>query len=431
MSIVDICKHNALLFTQKICNVAPDNIFPEYIDWADHIATEDTQDYIFHLNKTVSDVEKIIQILKPHLPEQFYEEWKEEWYEATLASAWIHDIGMLDDRNEHGKKSAEFIVKKDSRFEFEKIDIIDRIKIGILCIRHHREWSTVVKYIKSLLSKDLISKLNSYFVDNITPTWTLSLSGKLLSTADSLRYRGQDLRNNLGNSFFLCSECINCNSLYEYPANFCSVTNCKNSTLKTKSVFYHPVKNYQLTSNSLKKFIIYEQLEDNYYQKVNHQKQIINNQNIKILVRADSQIFTCGDILLSNVNIMDYASWKDEITINQIDTDDIEDSINENYKTVYRLTLDSYNPEPALFCFSTYIVNYLADNLVFQNPIMHYTILYIEISNGISFKDYLKKIESGNTIITTIQHSFKRWKREFNKVLPIEINNNSLKEIVL
>jgi hypothetical protein len=107
----------------------------------------------------VADIEKLVQILEPHIPEKYFSEWKDDWYEITLASAWIHDIGMIDVRNDHGEKSAEFVLNNsDPRFNFNAIDLIDRIKIAILCIKHNRDWNAVVQKMKILLPNDAISQ---------------------------------------------------------------------------------------------------------------------------------------------------------------------------------------------------------------------------------------------------------------------------------
>jgi hypothetical protein len=53
---------------------------------------------------------------------------------------------MIDFRNDHGEKSAEFVLNNsDPRFNFNAIDLIDRIKIAILCIKHNRDWNAVVQ----------------------------------------------------------------------------------------------------------------------------------------------------------------------------------------------------------------------------------------------------------------------------------------------
>jgi hypothetical protein len=150
--------------------------------------------------------------------------------------------------------------------------------------------------------KNDISKFNLFFADNGKPIWTLELSAKFLATADSLRYRGQGVRNNLGNSFFLCAQCNQCKSVYNYPSHFCSVINCKDSTLDTKALFYHPIQNHMLSKKNSIEFGIYERFNHG-YDKVSHE--ITNKNNIRFLVRENYQMFTCGDILLSQVSIID------------------------------------------------------------------------------------------------------------------------------
>ena len=64
MSIVDICKRNAIIYSNEICKAKEGTLFPDYIDWSDHIASDDSEEYTYHLNKTVSDIEKLVQIIK-------------------------------------------------------------------------------------------------------------------------------------------------------------------------------------------------------------------------------------------------------------------------------------------------------------------------------------------------------------------------------
>jgi hypothetical protein len=430
VSIIKICKENAIKYSKEICIPKKGNFFPEYIDWADHIATDHSYDYQYHLNKAATDIEKLVKIFETFIPEKYFSDWKDDWYEVTLASAWVHDIGMIADRDDHGTKSAEIVLKNnDSRFNFNAVDIIDRIKIAILCIKHNRDWNTVIQKMNTLLSNDAISQFNSFFDVNNKPKWALDLSAKFLSTADSLRYRGQDLKNNLRNSFSLCTQCDRCKNIYHYPNNICSVINCKDVKLDTKAFFHHPLHNNTMSSKEKLEFALYEKFQDGYYQKVSDP--ITNKQNIRILVRDNNQMFTCGDILLSQVNIMDKFSWFNELTQNHINRDDIDDLISDDYRTVYLVTLDSDNPETALFTFSEYITTFIAKNLVIYYPITNYVILHITISKNIGFVEYLNMLVSDNAIFNTIQSSFHRWKDEYDHVLPVEIDNKKLKEIVL
>ncbi|ETR69727.1 MAG: hypothetical protein OMM_03744 [Candidatus Magnetoglobus multicellularis str. Araruama] len=184
-----------------------------------------------------------------------------------------------------------------------------------------------------------------------------------------------------------------------------------------------------MSSKEKLEFALYEKFQDGYYQKVSDP--ITNKQNIRILVRDNNQMFTCGDILLSQVNIMDKFSWFNELTQNHINRDDIDDLNSDDYRTVYLVTLDSDNPETALFTFSEYITTFIAENLVIHYPITNYVILHITISKNIGFVEYLNMLVSDNAIFNTIQSSFHRWKDEYDHVLPVEIDNKKLKEIVL
>jgi len=62
--IKEIAKQNALKYSEKICQPIEkySYAFPEYFDWSDHIATKKTQEYAYHLNKIVDDIEKILAI---------------------------------------------------------------------------------------------------------------------------------------------------------------------------------------------------------------------------------------------------------------------------------------------------------------------------------------------------------------------------------
>ena len=428
LSIVDICKQNAYLFTLEVCKVKEGNTFPEYIDWADHIAKNDLQGYQYHLNKIVSDLQKLVNIFKSYMPEQNYTEWKEEWYHITIAAAWIHDIGMIDDRDEHGKRSAELILKNDDhRFNFDKIDMVDRIRIAILCIKHHRKWNFVFGAMKEILPGAYLSTFHSFFndIDNGISSWPLELSAKLISAADSLRYRGHGLRNNLGHSFFLCSQCNNCKRIYDYQTSTCK---CKCEKFNTKSLFHHLVNH----SKDTDKFDIYEQYTHESYKKIDRKTPITNELNIRVLVRDDYQIFTTGDLLLSHVEIMDYRSWSNELETKKIKTDDIFDDISDDFKTVYRLTLDAENPEPALFTFSKYIASFLLENLVIGEdsdiPFTNYTILHIQVSDGTSFIDYCNRLEKKD-VMQNINRSFRKWNKRLDMIIPLEIIEKSLKKI--
>jgi len=466
MSIIEICKEKAIEYSNKICKAKIGSIFPEYVDWADHIAKDDINGYQFHLNKTVSDFEKLLNIFKKFMPEH-YIQWEEEWYEVSVASAWVHDIGMIVDRNNHGTKSAELVIKND---EFNEIDYIDRIKIGILCIKHNRGWNVVITEMKRLLNdspsivtdEEVILQLNDIFEEYSRPicfeqkdkrTWPLEFSAKLLCTADSLRYRGTGLRNNLGHSFYLCSQCDKCESVYEYPKSSCS-NECNESRLETKALFYHPVfddilslyddgkyficleekkdkeEDKYVICEDKDKSVIYEKAENGRYQK--YSKHVTNKEYIRVLVRDANQKYTCGDILLSQVEAMDFDSWYNELKSERIDTNEIDGRIDHYNKIVYRVTMDADNPELALYTFSKYIAEFLADNVLINEPFRNIVILHIHIPNdNIHFKSYLSKLE-GYKVYNKIRYLFRRWDNEYNQlVLPLEIDNKFVKDIKL
>ncbi|GAH86140.1 unnamed protein product, partial [marine sediment metagenome] len=171
--------------------------FPEYFDWSDHIATSGTQDYLYHLNKTVLEIDNLVRIFELHFQSKDFKLWKKEWHNQTLSAAWVHDIGMIDNRKEHGIISAEIILGKNGHeFDFNGINNEDRAKIGILCIRHNSGWTKVFRAMKEILIDCGISSdiLEEWFEDEDTPKWDLDFAGKLISTADSLRCRGKNLR---------------------------------------------------------------------------------------------------------------------------------------------------------------------------------------------------------------------------------------------
>ncbi len=173
MDMIEICRTVALKYSEKICEPLDkyDNIFPEYFDWADHIATEKTEDYIYHLNKTVSEIEKMVNIFEKHIPHGYFNSWKNNWYDQTRAAAWIHDIGMIEGRDIHGILSAEYLFENKFGFDFNGISQEDKIKIGMLCIKHNKAWATVYKEINNMLSENKIpySILDEYFEDRNTP----------------------------------------------------------------------------------------------------------------------------------------------------------------------------------------------------------------------------------------------------------------------
>ena len=72
-----------------------------YFDWADHVAVEDVTEYPYHLNKTAQDVEKLSLIFEKTLVKAQFQQWRAQWYQQTVAAAWMHDIGMIKARERH------------------------------------------------------------------------------------------------------------------------------------------------------------------------------------------------------------------------------------------------------------------------------------------------------------------------------------------
>jgi len=149
---------------------------------------------------------------------------------------------MINDRNHHNLESAKQI------FENPDFIMIDKIKISLLCLKHNTGWGDVIKKIYGILAENKInqSDLEQFFDFSRTmpePVWELYFSGQLISTADSLRYRGKELRNNLKNKFGFSMECPVCSKVYNYDEkrNFCSVTDCggRDSIPVTRPIIEH------------------------------------------------------------------------------------------------------------------------------------------------------------------------------------------------
>lgn len=127
--IIDICRQNALHYSQQV--IKPENGFSQYFDWSDHIAVEDTSEFPYHLNKTAQYVEKLSQLFETTLIPAQFQQCYDNWYQHTVAAAWMHDIGMLDAREKHNIISAQYLFHNKQGFDFTHLQKEDKVKIGL------------------------------------------------------------------------------------------------------------------------------------------------------------------------------------------------------------------------------------------------------------------------------------------------------------
>ncbi|MCP4129432.1 MAG: hypothetical protein GY754_00310 [bacterium] len=446
MSIVDICRQNALIYSEKICLPLPQygNIFPEYFDWADHVASPDNSGYPFHLNKIVSDIELLAAIFEKSIPPKYLERWQTNWFQQTLAAAWIHDIGMIDDRDHHGRLSAEFLFKNSHGFDFSDIVDEDKIKIALLCIKHNRGWSDVRGIIKEVLSGFSISTdlLSAYFTDEEEPIWELDFSGKLISTADSLRHRGTDLKNNLTNPFSSWSFCEKCQKLHSGPRGFCSTSNC-DSVPVNKAALLHPIPNNALDLDAQKDITLYTVSHTGECCEIKESLPKNAPNDVHTLVRDEYQVFTRGDMALFNVSVKEINSWKQSLENEKINLSILDEYIfNDNYKTVLEVSIDSSNPDAALFTLSKYITEHLDQNIATDDKYPHHffsnnSIFCIRGSNEDSFSEFYNKTDFSackdevSNSINNIRNIFHQWGKSSNIILPVQIMDFKLEVVVL
>ena len=450
-NIVSICKQNAYLYSEKICNTLEkyNNIFPEFFDWSDHIAADSNDKYTYHLNKIVNDIEKLIVIFKKIIPEVTFEDWKKKWYYQTIAAAWIHDIGLLntisdaDNAHKHSYYSASYLFNNKDGFNFDSIDTNNKIKIALLCIKHNNSWKDTYLKTKTILNEKFYKKLDEYIGNRYKPTNELHFSGQLISMGDCMRYRGCSLKNNLKKNFRIYYKCDKCSTIYSSNSKSCC---SKKLEFKKVGVFHSFNNNNNI--NGLKQLNnkdidIYKKPVTDYQklEQFNPNNHSLQNKDAVVLVREDNQLYTRGDISLSNLEVYDIESWYKELEKNMIDYE-IIDNIYDNNKTVVQLTLDINNLDAALFTLQTYITEYLDENICsdqeFSDLYENKTILYILINKDVSFSSCFKKIYTyksnyGMAIkdaITSLTDNFENWNNNKN-VLPIELEANKLKIINL
>ncbi len=441
MSLTDICKNIAVQYSTIVSKPCYryGNEFPEYFDWADHIAG--TDDYPYHLNQVASDVEKLVDILTP--PDDNnnfddYSQWRKNWHCQTVSAAWIHDIGMIKDREKHGLISAQFLFENYPDLSTNGIEPEDKIKIALLCIKHNNDWDIVYESMKTILIKNEIdlNELDRYFINDQDPVNELNFSGRLISTADSLRHRGKDLRNNLGKKFSLWSYCKQCETFYHQQLDECctyktenkAVIEHHNSNKNFNSNNYSDIKPYQVQVNKKKCAPITGNLQTN---------------NYFVPVRNDFQIFTLGDMSLSDVSVEDYETWHNTITAVGINVDVLNNfnvSIDDNYKckTVISVTIDIENIYAAMFTLSKYIIAHLHKNIAtntndsntfFANKV----IFHITIATERRFAElYHSFIKNDSDEVQGIKNSLEVTFQEWGKlVLPVQVIDKKLEVVTL
>lgn len=452
MNIIDICVKNALKYSKEVCAVSSKESypFPIYFDWADHIAISEANDYLFHLNKTALELENLITIFKSYIKPDHFEFWKHNWHEQVIAAAWIHDIGMIKTRKDHSVISAEFLFdKNDFGFDFKDISHEDRVKMGMLCIKHNNGWTGVYGAMRKILlqNKLPLDILDHSFEDEDSPKWALDFSGRLISTADFLRYRGKGLRNNLEKRFFIWSECVVCKTMYNIKRDFCSETNCRSPQPEPKVVVNHYFDHNGFGPEKYPEFPVYQETESGKSLKI---EQKIEDTHAHVRCRDDYQIFTRGDMSLPEVRVIDCMNWLDDLRKREVDCRNIEDHIfdqegnyNKEYKTVVLVDFDNDNFDSAMFVFSKYIATYLhhnlaiddyAPDLIFANNV----ILHISASDDSGFSGLYKRMHAKEDLppetrkaITVFNKVMKQWKEQYDIVLPVELIGNRIEVISL
>ncbi|MGK0291131.1 MAG: hypothetical protein ACI86H_002598 [bacterium] len=444
MGIIDICRTAALQYSKEVCK--PDleygNVFPKYFDWSDHIASEDTG-YSHHLNKAAEDIEKLAKIFKEHcFHTNSFEAWKNDWLEQTIAAAWIHDVGMIKDRNKHDFYSAQFLFTNEYGFNFSEISEEDRIKIGLLCIKHNRGWGDTYSGMKKILSASGLSLnlVESYFNFSYSPSsWKLDLAGRLISTSDCLRYRGKDLQNDLQQTFYLWCECNLCKTVYTEPREFCSTANCQSGKPIQKVAIPHKIEGIEFNPQTYSKIKIYQPTLFGNAEKI---EDPIQKASI-IAIREEDQLYTRGDMSLSGIEILDYNNWFQNLKRMDINCEFFDDYDEEKYKTVIQVTLDHENFDAAIFTLSKYITEFLHDNITFEEDslctdfLSNSCILQIKNTSGKTFTQYYQEFDQSvyneqvKESITTFEDTLKNWQSLDNIVLPVELNGKIVEVIKL
>lgn len=448
--MIDVCKRNALKYSREVCTIIDktvSDIFPVYFDFPDHIAVDkDVMAYPYHLNKTVRDVEKIISIFEKEMIGEFYNSWKKNWLNQTLAAAWMHDIGMIEDRDKHGEISARSLFDNGQGYDFDGIDEDDKIKIALICIKHNRDWSFFNDRILNTIvagSNISINEFKKFFTDfPLKPVWELELSGKLISAADSLRYRGRGLRNNLRQKFSIMSKCIKCGIIYDRPKGICTTMNCKAQLAPTALVSNNIDKNAFFYLNRNNGIRVYRKAKPGMLKEIRGALAMDDS----VCVRDKNQVYLRGDLSLSRIRLFGSRVWYNKLSKDGFDNKYIKNKIEGEHGTVLQLTFDNEDINASMFTFSKYIIKHLGRNLVINqdlpiNPFSNKVILHIQNPNNLRFveiyKLFTEKLKSGNEAIIfadasqIVETAFRKWKVTNEIVLPVEIIENRLEVIEL
>ncbi|MCP4267797.1 MAG: hypothetical protein GY777_19890 [Candidatus Brocadiaceae bacterium] len=467
--IVNICRENALEYSRKVCkkiNTNISDIFPIYFDYPDHLAVEESEfkEYPYHLNKAVRDIEILTDIFKDILDIDVFELWKANWFEQTRAAAWIHDIGMIDvkdeDRDEvrarikHGETSARFLFKNSFGLDFSGISEENRIKIALICLKHNKDWPVFTDDKLSTIFAGCGISINEFkkHFDNFPnqPKWELEFSGKLISTVDCMRERGGGLRNNFRQQLLLMRKCNRCNIIYDCTDSSdtdtrktCSTVNCDTQLVSAALVpcgiehkYFYPGRNEGIS--------VYRKAAKGIFVETSGQ---LTSEDL-ISVRNNGQIHLRGDLSLSNSEVVRREKWYEDLEKDKIDYEDIRDKVGNRYKTVLRLSIESEDILGAMFTFSKYIVNHLEKNLSIKEstskiPFANRVILHITVSDKLTFNGVYSKF---NSVIddtedkdkgifdktkVVIERTFADWADKGEMVLPVEIVDGRLKVVNL
>lgn len=452
--MIAICRRNALWFSDAVCRlrIHPETPFHPYFDWSDHIAAEGETDYPYHLNKTAEGVTGLVRLFRPCFSEiADFAGWVRDWYRQTVAAAWIHDIGMLEERNLHGQKSAAFVLDNDTNgFDFSGIDWQDRLKIGLLCIRHHQAWPTVYAGMRQLLADrgHDPGQVDLFFERRDSPEWELDFSGKLLATADAVRYRGLDLRNDLRQRFEIWSRCSRCERLYAGPMPFCETEGCAGGSMTPIVVvpFDFPAEPYE--PERMPEIMVYRNVGGLGCDRV---ATPITGQRLHVVARSENQWYTLGDMALSNIHVEDALTWRQGLGQAGIDCSVLDDCLltapeappaTPFYRTVVHVGLNTGYPEAALLSFVNYIALYLDENLTTDESGSWLpssgTLLDIRLSGGQRLaglmeavrRDGLQKLREAALPdpVHALESTCERW-RKHKRVLPVEVVDGRVETI--
>ena len=405
------------------------------------------------MNKTALEAKRIAALFKPFFKEADYNDWEKNWYTQTLSAAWIHDIGMLKVRGNHGLESAALVFGTNPHgFNFNAIAIDDRIIIGLLCLRHNDGWETAYNGMKGILASNGLSDeiLDGFFPETNTPIWQLEFSGKIISTADFLRYRGRNLQNDLRQPFDIWKKCRQCGALYHGDVPSCKTIKCSSNAFVPEVVvaFDFDRRGYTPDVDTA----VYRKKDNGGCEKLYSQ---LSNTLAYVSVREEIQLFTLGDMALFDVYLEDVESWMRKLDADNIDYSVLYDfyflpigasSFTSTYKTVVHVGMDSAYPEASFFTLFKYIVEYLDQNLAASDgatrmPISNNTLLHISVSRKSKFEDFFEKLREilksevrhkavMLKVVTDIENKFKEWIR-FKAVLPVEIIDNRLEVVDL